>query len=90
MGTSLAADNENNLIKNKITHIINLGSVDKCYNNVVYLVLLDGQNFQILRIEVNDNSETDILPIFPITNIFIECAVRVGCVFIHWYFSLYL
>lgn len=42
MGTSLAADNENNLIKNKITHIINLGSVDKCYNNVVYLVLLDG------------------------------------------------
>ena len=41
MGTSLAANNENNLIKNKITHIINLGSADKCYNNVISLVLCD-------------------------------------------------
>lgn len=39
----------------------------------------------MLRITIEDNEGSDILSILPITNVFIECASRVGKVFVHWY-----
>lgn len=33
---------------------------------------------------MDDDPEADLLSILPITNVFIECASRVGKVFVHW------
>lgn len=84
IGTSVAAESILSLRKHGITHIINLGSSDKVYEDVNALILCDSQPFTILRILIEDNNESDILPILPFTNLFIACARRVGNVYIHW------
>ena len=85
IGASLAAENEQYLKNEGITHIINLSNKDITYKYVKNLVHCVHQDFQVLRVYIYDKCDSDIIPLLPITSTFVDCALRIGKVFIHWY-----
>ncbi|KAK8808228.1 hypothetical protein JH06_2490 [Blastocystis sp. subtype 4] len=73
ISSSFPAGDENVLKNEGITHILNLGGVNRNYSS----------SFKILRILINDNAESDILSITPVTNLFISLAISEGNILVH-------